>query len=261
MEKIHYAKEIPIQRLWEEDKKMFLSLPDQPFEVCRYVTARTNACAKITLHKGLHTYSVAPKYANSQVLVKLTHEEVILLDEDYQEIGRHRRLYGDHKQESMNWIPYLSQLAKRPNALKYTGIYSMLPDPVKQYIDRSKKQDRSALLKALAYMNQESGFDAACQVLTQAINQDVCDYDSILLVYRHRCQTLPEMKLTGSYDVPMESQVSFNAGVYDEIFHQIASDETVINQKEGQEGKAKPIETETPGQTRIRSGKKQVVHA
>lgn len=246
-EKIHYAKEVSILSLFEEDKKMLLSLPKQSFEVGQFNQVRTNACAKFTLHQGLHTYSVTPKYANSHVIAKITHEEVIVLDDDYKEICRHQRIYGESKQESMNWIPYLSELARRPNALKYTGIYSLLPDPVQHYIDRSKTKDRSAMLKALAYMNRESGFDLACQILTQAIEQDVCDYDSIMMVYRHQCHHFPEMRLSGLYDVTMEHPVTFDVTVYDEILPLAGTKESKLGQ----------VDSITKGNPNA----KQVIHA
>jgi transposase len=239
-EREHYRKEVSLSHLWEEDRAKLLPLPQQPFDVCRYEHVRTNACAKFTLQQGIHTYSVTPRYANSHVLVKLTHEDVIVLDEDLREICRHPRMYGESRQESMDWIPYLSELARRPNALKYTGIYSLLPNPVQTYMDRSSKQDRGSLLKALALMNQELGFDRACQVILQAIERNIHDYDSMILLYRKLHQSLPEMKLSGIYDVPMENQVAFNTAVYDEIY---------------------PSPTTTSKETRNSSSEKQVTHA
>ena len=112
---------------------------------------KTNGYGKFLLNKGLHEYSAAPKYANAYVLIKLTAFHVIVLDENYREIVRHDRLYGDHKQQSMQWLPYLSQLARRPGALKYTGIYHMLPQPVKEYMEDLSKQEKGKVLKAIAF--------------------------------------------------------------------------------------------------------------
>ena len=52
-----------------------------------------------------------------------------------QYIVTHKRLYGC-EQESMNWIPYLNLMAKRPNALKYTEFFNILPPILKEYLDR-----------------------------------------------------------------------------------------------------------------------------
>lgn len=62
---------------------------------------------KSAIDKWLHEYSVSPKYANVTVNLKLTSSLVIVMDENYRETVRHRRLYGETKQQSMDWLPYL----------------------------------------------------------------------------------------------------------------------------------------------------------
>jgi len=130
--RIHYRKNVQIDELYEVDKARLLPLPTVPLNVSRYVTVKTNAYGRFYLEKGLHEYSVSPKFASSKVLVEITANEVIPLDENQREITRHKRLYGGHKQQSMDWLPYLTQLSRYPRALKYTGIYQMLPHQCKR---------------------------------------------------------------------------------------------------------------------------------
>lgn len=131
----HYRKEGTIEKLYKDDAAALLELPRVAFDTSKYITVKTNGYGKFLLNKGLHEYSVAPKYANEYVVIKLTASHVIVLDENYREIVRHERLYGNYKQQSMQWLPYLNQLARRPGALKYTGIYQMLPYPLKEYME------------------------------------------------------------------------------------------------------------------------------
>lgn len=51
------------------------------------------------------------------VLAKISYKEIEILTENYESIIKHERLYGK-KQKSMKWQPYLTLMAKRPNALK-----------------------------------------------------------------------------------------------------------------------------------------------
>jgi hypothetical protein len=134
----HYLKKRLHKDLFEEDLKALLPLPSVSFDASEIKVVRTNSHAKFTLNKGKHTYSTAPRYAKSQVFVQLTAYDVIAFDENYREIIRHPRLYGDYEQESMDWLPYLTQLSRRPAALKYTGIYPMLPQEVHEEIHVSK---------------------------------------------------------------------------------------------------------------------------
>jgi len=150
------------------------------FDTSKYITVKTNGYGKFLLNKGLHEYSVAPKYANMYVLVKLTAFHVVVLDDSYREIVRHDRLYGDHKQQSMKWLPYLNQLARRPGALKYTGIYQMLPHPVKEYMEDLSKQDKGKVLRAIANLTQKSSFEKAVETVSAALSYGATDVDSLI---------------------------------------------------------------------------------
>lgn len=60
-----------------------------------------NYQACFSLHNGNHRYSTQPRYAKAVVHVKLTAGEVIVMNESFQQIIRHR-LYGNEIQESFN---------------------------------------------------------------------------------------------------------------------------------------------------------------
>lgn len=114
----HYTKKLLIKDLFEGDRKALLPLPAVAFDESELKVVRTNSYAKFTLEGGKHTYSIAQSYANSELSVRLTAHDVIVLDESYREIKRHPRLYGQQEQESMDWLPYLTQLSCRPASPK-----------------------------------------------------------------------------------------------------------------------------------------------
>ncbi len=193
MQREHYLHNSTIAKLYEEDKNALLSLPSVPYDVCQYITVHTNAYAKFSLNSGLHTYSTAPRYASSSVLVKITAHEVIPLDDSHREIVWHRRLYGSAKQESMDWIPYLTQLSRRPGALKYSGIYSMLPDPLKNYLDGCKKSERGKVLAGIARLCDKSSFDQAVNSVSEALLYGVSDLDSLIAVHNRLTGFIPDI--------------------------------------------------------------------
>ena len=181
----HYRKERTIEELHQEDRKALLKVPTTPFEACKYITVKTNGYGKFSLNNGLHEYSVSPKYAKSRVLVKVTAFEVILLDESHREIVKHERLYGDNKQQSMQWLPYLTQLSRRPGALKYTGIYKMLPDPLCEYLEKCNKNDRGKILKTIATLTEKSSFEKAVETITEALSYTATDTDSLINLHNN----------------------------------------------------------------------------
>lgn len=135
------------------------------------------------MEEGKHTYSTAPRYARSSLLVKLTAYDVIVLDENHREVVRHPRLYGEKRQESMDWLPYLNQLARRPAALKYTGIYDLLPSTVRSFLDECNARGKGETLRVLAELSRETDFIQATGALETALRYGVGDTDSILAIF------------------------------------------------------------------------------
>jgi len=55
----------------------------------------------------------------------------------------------------MKWLPYLTQLSRSPNALKYTGIYPMLPETLKDYLSRCNRSDKGKILRVIAALTRK----------------------------------------------------------------------------------------------------------
>lgn len=176
----HYRKDGTHEELHQNDLKALLELPSKPFETCKYMTLKTNGYARFFLNNGLHEYSVSPKFANSRVLVKITAFEVIVLDENHREIVSHERFYGRQKMQSMKWLPYLTQLSRCPGALKYTGIYQMLPDPIKEHLEKCGKSEKGKVLQVIAELTEKSGFENALSTVSSALEYTVVDTDSLV---------------------------------------------------------------------------------
>jgi hypothetical protein len=128
----------------------------------------------------------------------------------------HQRLYGNTKQEAMDWIPYLTQLSRNPGALKYTGIWDMLPDPLKAYLDNLTKDNRKKALGLLAMLSEEDGFERAVASVGEALSRGVTDLDSLLALhgYLNQGKLRETMDLEGC-DLPELPAFSFSATSYD----------------------------------------------
>ncbi|MFA4885522.1 MAG: IS21 family transposase [Desulfotomaculaceae bacterium] len=176
----HYRKEGTIAELHLADRLALLELPAAEFEASKYITVKTNGYGRFFLNNNLHEYSVSPKYANTRVLIKITAFDVIALDESHREIVQHERLYGDHKQQSMQWLPYLTQLSRCPAALKYTGLYQMLPEPIQDYLEKRIKSDKGKVLQTIAALTEKSGFEKAVETVSTALSYAATDIDSLV---------------------------------------------------------------------------------
>jgi transposase len=195
MQRTHYSKERLIAELVEEDREACLPLPSVAFDVCTYESVKTDAYGKFSLEKGRHVYSTTPKLAAKTVTVCLRAHTVTVLDENLREVARHRRLYGQRRQEVMDWIPYLRQLSRYPAALKYSGLYQMLPDPVQRWMDTCGRQERGKALKLLAELTENTDFLTATEAFRGSIAYGAFDIDSVLALHTRLASGLPELEM------------------------------------------------------------------
>ena len=217
MNRPHYQKETLIQELFAEDRAKLVPLPEKPFDASEWMTVRTNGYAQFTLD-GKYTYSTMPQFAGGEVLIQRTVDAVIVHDREGREVLRHVRLYGEHKQESIQWLPYLTQLARRPAALKYTGIYPMLPENVQRCLETCGYEKKRDLLGVLADLTKEKDFEHAVKALDAAITLQADDPDSIRAIF----QRLTGLDLTldgkaAAAKAPDLPVLPANVGAYDSL--------------------------------------------
>lgn len=214
----HYRFPETIEERFREDVKNCHPLPSVQFNLTGRISIMTNKWGKFYLNKGMHEYSVSPKYAESKVNLILTSALVIVHDEFDHEIVRHRRLYGDTQQQQMDWLPYLKQLSLRPRALKYTGIYDLMPPTMKAYLEECPHTEVGRVLKILAELTNRTGFESAVNTVNQALNYDAKDADSLENLYRRLYSNVPELPpMPLSQGIPKMEQMSAHLIAYDAL--------------------------------------------
>lgn len=212
----HYRHNETIEELFKKDLKHCHPLPEIEFDLSGKKAITTNNWGKFYLNKGMHEYSASPKLANTTVNLKLTSSQVIVMDENYREIVRHHRLYGDTKQQSMDWLPYLRQLSMRPRALKYSGIYDMMPSAMKQFLESCSNTETGKILKVLAELTDRTGFDSALSTINQALCYGASDADSLKNLYRRLYADIPELPpMPFDPEIPKVGQMTTNLIAYD----------------------------------------------
>ena len=192
MDREHYGKEPAfISELFQKDKSALLSLPSVRFDTALYIAVKTDKYGKFTLNDGKHIYSASPAFCADTVQLKVTSGKVIVMDGNMQEVIRHRRLYGDEAQSSMDWSPYLKYIARKPRSLRNRGIYDMMPPIMQKYMDRCGNTDRGKVLKVLSDLTGRTGFDSAIRTVEQAVIYQAVDPDSLRSLYRRLYTDVP----------------------------------------------------------------------
>lgn len=211
MDREHYEKESTfISELFQEDKNALLPLPSVRFDTALYTTVRTDKYGKFTLNAGKHTYSASPAFCADTVQLKITSSEVLVMDMNQQKVVRYRRLYGDWVQTSMDWLPYLKYIARKPRSLRNSGIYDMMPPVMQKYMDSCDNSDRGKVLKVLSELTDRTGFDSAVRTVEQAIVYQAVDPDSLRSLYRRLYTDVPLVPpLEADEDIPKIALIPF----------------------------------------------------
>jgi len=213
----HYRMDSEIEELFASDKTELLALPKTRLDVSKYITVKTNKYGRFYLGNGLHEYSISPKYSQANVRIKITASEVIPLDDSLREIVSHQRLYGSYKQQSMKWLPYLKQLSRRPGALKYTGIYQLLPPSMNTYLERCDKSGIGQVLQMIATLTELNGFESAVKTVDNALDYEVTDTDSLLNLHNRIHGDFIELPpLHFQENIPVVEEISTVMSIYDQ---------------------------------------------
>ena len=170
------------------------------------------------MDNGKHRYSASPEFCEKVIQYKLTSSEVIVMDQNLHEIVRHKRLYGDEK-ERMDWLPYLKYIARKPRSLRNSGIYEMMPETMRHFMDTCDSADRGKILKTLSELTDRTGFESALRTVDEAINLQIKDPDSLKNLYRRLYTDVPVLQpLESSMDVPLGKIIPFHNDlpIYDE---------------------------------------------
>ena len=213
----HYRYDQSIAERHKDDLKELLPLPTAEFDCARYEVYCVNLWGKFNIGPA-HTYSTSPKQAGGRVTVKMTSSKVIPMDENQRAITEHSRLYGNSKQEAMDWLPYLKLLSRSPAALKYTGIYKMLPDPLQEYLAKQPKSERGHVLKVLSWLTEHDGFKKAVESVNEAVVRNISGIDSLVTLHDYLNQGhIPERMDIKDRKLPELPPVMFQGDLYDSI--------------------------------------------
>ena len=164
------------------------------FDTATYEQHRTDKCGRIMLD-GLYTYSVSPAFPESELWVKKSSETIEILDLDLKHIISHKRLYGGYKQTSMEWLPYLSYISRRPRSLHNSGIYDMMPEKMQNFMDNCDTRKRGEVLRILLGLTEKYGFNNALNSVEEAIKLNISDSDSFKSLARRLLSDMPLLPL------------------------------------------------------------------
>ena len=212
----HYEKGIEQHILHEQTVEQHLVLPAKPFHCGRIHTVKADKSGLV--HFETKLYSTSPRFAQKKVFIEVFYNEVLILDENYQCIVRHPRLYGNQT-KSMIWQPYLKLLAHRPRAIKYSGVYEQLPEEWQRYLASCNEAEQKATFSLLAELMGTSSFEELTEALRIASTVGHPSAEQIKQAYRaKRFNAQPYEPIQIESAIPPLPEVSRGTERYDIFF-------------------------------------------
>ncbi|CCU85445.1 hypothetical protein PHOSAC3_340001 [Mesotoga infera] len=93
MRRNHYKKDVLISKLFEEERDRMNELPATPLEISKLLSVKANRYGIVTFEKN--SYSTAPELSLRELWLKADAFTVTILDERYERVVTHARLYGE----------------------------------------------------------------------------------------------------------------------------------------------------------------------
>jgi hypothetical protein len=178
----HYRFKEPIEKLFEEDKALMIPVNKVPFDTAKYEARKVNKYGLVDYSSC--RYSVSPKYVGQPVVLKVMANEIEILSKDLSErITTHQRLF-EKGSESINYIDFIDMIKVRPNALKYSGIYSLLPDSWQVYLQSLDRDSFKQAFDTLKMILLEDDMDYADRVLRETTKHDSTSPEAIAVTYK-----------------------------------------------------------------------------
>lgn len=174
-----------------------------PFDTASYESRRVNKYGLIDF-QGCR-YSVSPKYVGQVVTLKIMANKIEILSRDLSvRIAEHPRLF-DKNQESINYIDFIDVIKLRPNALKYTGIYSLLPTSWQEYLTTVDKENYKQAFDVLRMILLEDDMDYADKVLKETLKHNLKSAEAIMVTYKRLKENLDLFESSISFPTDLPS--------------------------------------------------------
>lgn len=171
-QRTHYQKKETIETLFEQEKTQMRALNPHPIDMRRTEQRKVDKYGHITFENN--RYSVHPTYVNTTVSLQIGAQTLTILDSDYRVLTEHPRDYHKNRTHT-RWRDFIEPLMKRPRAVKYSGIYQLLPPSWQSHLTTLS---REALKEHLAFLKHcliHHDLAVAERVLNSNIESGVLD--------------------------------------------------------------------------------------
>ncbi len=210
----HYRFNESIQTLFEQEQASMVPVNKVAFETARYESRKVNQYGLVEFSNC--RYSATPQYVGQTVVLKIMANTIHILSKDLcKTIAKHPRLFTKGA-ESIHYIDFIDVIKARPNALKYSGIYTLLPPSWQDYLQKSDQDNFRNAFHVLKTILLEKDMDYADAVLQETKKHHALSPEALAVTFKR----LKENRLIydSSIDFPFDlPSYEVDASQYDEL--------------------------------------------
>ena len=166
----HYKKGASIASLFEEDKGRMLYLPNRAFVVERFERFKADGYGKFCID-GKHYYSSRPEWAYRDLVIGIGAHQVFVYDSEGKRACIHARAFGEKRTDQTDYSTTIERLIKNTNAWANSGLRQVMPEDIREKMDKFQKDELKEALRALNGGTKEYGFDTAMLSMKEAISR------------------------------------------------------------------------------------------
>jgi transposase len=174
----HYKKGLTIRELFAEERSHLGPLPAKPFNIERFQRANTDGYGKFCID-GRHWYSSSPESAGTQLTIGIKAHWVEVHKTNGELLCSHRRIYGEERSDSVDYLTSLETLVKKTGAWPNSALRAGVGESTRASLDAMTKPDLRRVLSVLSKSSASFGYEVALDSLEEALKRGAIDSYSV----------------------------------------------------------------------------------
>jgi transposase len=170
----HYVKKEQISDLFAHEQEALIPLPRERFRVFDLEKVKTDKYSFIQFDNN--RYSTSPEYAGHEMWLEIGVSELRVLNEKYEQVAVHKRLYGRQTEPAIEFENYIGALSRKPRAFLNSPYFLTMPEPVQKHLKNCQYSDLKKMLLALVPIIRDGKIGDASAVLELSTIRSADDF-------------------------------------------------------------------------------------
>ena len=154
----HYRKGLPVGELFAQDVAASVALPGVGFDPVRDESRTADKTGNLLIDGN--TYAAGSSFHSRTLTVGLRHDVVEILDEQATPVRSFPRAFARQTETIFEPASLLALLVTKPGAWGHSQLRPLVPEPVRDWLDKATATNRRRLLSAVDAASGSAGFDA-----------------------------------------------------------------------------------------------------